>query len=232
MRPSEVRLDGNDGGSIAFMTPVAKPLQVLGGSGDDTVRLSRSLEGRTASYGFGGSDVLSAPEGGRVVGGGGSDVLIGSVSGFASLSGGAGSDTLIGGVADVMAGGSGDDLLIPLGGRNVLIGASGADRFLLADTHLPAFGGPNIVTDFVSGEDKLVFGGGLVNDSSEVSFVDQGRNTGVIVAWIEVAQLVGVASSSLSSSDVITESASLVSPLMARYSELDALHNELAGSMI
>ena len=77
-----------------------------------------------------------------------------------------------------------------------------------------------------------MFGGGLVNDISEVSFVDQGRNTGVIVAGIEVAQLVGVSSSSRGSSDVITENARLVSPLMARYSELDALHNELAGSMI
>ena len=150
-----------------------------------------------------------------VANGGGSDVLIVTVSGFASLSGGSGTDTLIGGVTDLMAGGSGDDLLIPFGGRKVMIGASGADLFLLADTHLPAFGGTNIVTNFVSGEDKLVFGGGLVNDSSEVSFVDQGRNTGVIVAGVEVAQLLGVSSSSLSSSDVITEDARLLSPLMS-----------------
>ena len=75
-----------------------------------------------------------------VANGGGSDVLIVSVSGFASLSGGSGTDTLIGGVTDLMASGSSDDLLIPLGGRNVMIGASGADLFLLADTHLPPLG--------------------------------------------------------------------------------------------
>jgi hypothetical protein len=69
LRPSVVRLDA-EGGDLALQGVQLKPLQVQGGAGEDAVRLSSSVEGTQSAYGFGGADVLSAPKGGRLVGGG------------------------------------------------------------------------------------------------------------------------------------------------------------------
>jgi len=222
LRPSVVRLDAA-GGDLALQGVQLKPLQVHGGAGEDAVRLSSSVEGRQSAYGFAGADVLSAPQGGRLLGGGDVDVLIGSSTALANLSGGAGNDTLVGGVNNVLAGGSGDDLLVALGGGNVLQGGAGADRFVLADGAWRG-GAANVVTDFQPRVDKLVFGGGALVGSNQPVFTNVAGGTKVELGTAHLATLVGVSSSQLNSSlDVIGQSGSLVSPLANRYSDVAVL---------
>jgi len=222
LRPSVVRLDAA-GGDLALQGVQLKPLQVQGGAGEDAVRLSSSVEGTQSAYGFAGADVLSAPKGGRLVGGGDADVLIGSSTALANLSGGAGNDTLVGGVNNVLVGGSGDDLLVALGGGNVLQGGAGADRFVLADGAWRGVGGANVVTDFQPGVDKLVFGGGALGSNQPV-FTNVAGGTKVELGTAHLATLVGVSSSQLNSSlDVIGQSGSLVSPLANRFSDVAVL---------
>nr|WP_176649635.1 hypothetical protein [Duganella sp. SG902] len=94
-----------------------------------------------------------------LTGGGGNDALNG-LAGNDTLTGNAGNDKLLGGDGnDVLAGGDGND---------TLTGGNGADSFVLA-----AKTGVDVVTDFVSGTDKLaltqsVFGVGddLVIDNA------------------------------------------------------------------
>ncbi|WP_298189926.1 pre-peptidase C-terminal domain-containing protein [Novosphingobium sp.] len=77
------------------------------------------------------------------------------------LVGGAGNDTLIGGLgADRIMGGNDNDALYGNLGRDVLTGGAGADRFIFdtpGNTRLNA----DLITDFVSGTDKLVFARGV-----------------------------------------------------------------------
>jgi Ca2+-binding RTX toxin-like protein len=185
--------------------------------------LSSSVEGRQSAYGFAGSDVLSAPKGGRLVGGGDDDLLIGSFTDLASMSGGAGNDTLLGGVNNVLVGGSGDDLLLALGGGNVLQGGTGADRFVLADGAWRGGAAANVVTDFQPGVDKLVFAGGALSTNQPV-FTNVAGGTKVQLGTAHLATLVGVSSSEVNlSRDVISQSASIVSPLANRFSDVAVL---------
>lgn len=73
------------------------------------------------------------------------------------LVGGAGNDTLNGGLgADRIIGGNDNDTLYGNLGRDVLTGGAGADRFVFdtaADSRLNA----DLITDFVSGTDALLF---------------------------------------------------------------------------
>jgi len=227
LRPSVVRLDGA-GGDLALMGVQAKALQVHGGEGVDAVRLSRAIEGRHSGYGFGGADVLSAPEGGRLAGGSGDDILIGSANQLASLSGGSGNDTLVAGVGDVLLGGSGNDLLLALGGGNVLQGGAGVDRFVLTDGYWSGVGGVNVVSDFQVGIDKLVFAGQLTNATPVFSNISSG--TKVELGTSHVATILGVSSSAITvAQDVIMQSASQVAVLGNRYADVAQLRQEISA---
>ncbi|MEH1924481.1 beta strand repeat-containing protein [Nostoc sp.] len=86
----------------------------------------------------------------NVIGGNGSDRLIGN-----SLN-----NTLNGGTGnDVLTGGSGADTLIGGSGNDILTGGADSDRFLYSSGRAFASSdfGSDILTDFTSGSDKLVF---------------------------------------------------------------------------
>jgi Ca2+-binding RTX toxin-like protein len=219
LRPSVVRLDAA-GGDLALQGVQINPLQIHGGAGEDVVRLSRAVEGQHSAYGFDGADVLSAPQGGRLVGGSGDDLLIGSASAPASLSANAGNDTLVGGRANVLVGGSGDDLLVALGGGNVLQGGAGSDRFVLFDGAWRGGSAANVVTDFQPGTDKLVFAAA----APQPVFTAIAGGTKVQLGADHVATLVGVQSGELMSSrDVISQSTSLLAPVASRFSDVAEL---------
>ncbi|MEH2052058.1 Calx-beta domain-containing protein [Nostoc sp.] len=86
----------------------------------------------------------------NVIGGNGSDRLIGN-SLNNTLNGGAGND--------VLTGGSGADTLIGGSGNDILTGGADSDRFLYSSGRAFASSdfGSDILTDFTSGSDKLVF---------------------------------------------------------------------------
>jgi Ca2+-binding RTX toxin-like protein len=86
----------------------------------------------------------------NVVGGNGSDRLIGN-SLNNTLNGGAGND--------VLTGGSGADILIGGSGNDILTGGADSDRFLYSSgrAFTSSDFGSDILTDFTSGSDKLVF---------------------------------------------------------------------------
>ena len=232
LRPSVVRLDAA-GGDLALQGVQLKPLQIHGGAGEDVVRLSRAVEGRHSVNGFAGSDVLSAPQGGRLVGGSGDDLLIGSASASASLSANAGNDTLVGGRANVLVGGSGNDLLIALGGGNVLQGGAGSDRFVLFDGAWRGGSAANVVTDFQPGTDTLVFAAQAVAQQTlaqQPVFSSVAGGTKVQLGSDHVATLVGVNPGDLNlSRDVITPSASQVAPLASRFSDVALLQQSVAS---
>ena len=84
----------------------------------------------------------------------------GSSAGFVvnieNVIGGSGNDVLVGNrVANALSGGSGDDRLDGGAGADVLAGGQGADTFLFSRTQARG----DRVTDFVRGEDQLVFSG-------------------------------------------------------------------------
>ncbi|MCH7629061.1 beta strand repeat-containing protein [Novosphingobium sp.] len=80
------------------------------------------------------------------------DNLIGGNGGGNLLDGADGKDSLFGfGGADTLRGGAGDDLLIGGGDADTLTGGVGADIFVVG-----MGGDGDAITDFVSGEDKLV----------------------------------------------------------------------------
>ena len=230
LMPSHLQLhgDGAEGADIAFNPINLAPMRIGGTHAGDTVRLPGTEEGRHAAYGFAGEDVLSAPLGGRLTGGADNDVLIGSASAYASLSAGMGDDIVIGGHSNTLVGGPGSDTLIAAGGRNLLIGGTGSDKFVLADTHYPAFGGANVVSDFESGVDKLVFAGDVASGQAP-TFTDSADGAKVMLGGEHLATLLGVSAAEVdAATDVVTQSSSLVAPLMNAISDVAKLHADLA----
>jgi Ca2+-binding RTX toxin-like protein len=95
---------------------------------------------------------------------------------FATL---AGNDTLWGlGGDDTLSGGSGDDQLNGGAGNDLLIGGDGADQFRFTNGvgstvgEKAAFLGTDLITDFTSGEDTLVFDGQTFNVSNLLDYIE------------------------------------------------------------
>jgi Ca2+-binding RTX toxin-like protein len=82
---------------------------------------------------------------------------------LAPLTGTPGADSLAGGgAAEVLRGGAGDDTLSGAGGNDLLVGGRGIDRLdggggVDVFSFLTRSGGPDTLTDFASGTDKLAF---------------------------------------------------------------------------
>lgn len=164
-----------------------------GGAGDDLIAGDAlALDGGVAEVSGGGDDLIR--------GGGGSDTVFGDSSGDDTLGG---DDTIYGdGGDDVLIGDSGDDLL--LGGDDddtlaggfgddTLTGGAGTDSFLFGGVEDPAGEGDDIVTDFSSSDDRLIFAGVTDQDSdtdvdlddllnSIASVVDAGAGNDVTVS--------------------------------------------------
>lgn len=146
---------------------------LVGGSEDNRIRISLSLDGR--SYEIDSKAVLEAPENvcahppgaptqlaceaTRVAGfevnagDGDDDIVLHQVPVPATLRGGAGDDRLLGSTkADKLIGGSGDDALIGRGGDDAMFGGPGSDRLFGRGGADTLRGGP--------GKDRIVPGSG------------------------------------------------------------------------
>ncbi len=152
-------LDGGVGNDVLAGGSGADRL--IGGDGFDTATYASSgaavyvsLATNMGVYGDAQGDTFSSIN--KVVGSRFDDGLIADDSGVV-LDGGAGHDLLVGGAGlDALIGGDGDDTLEGGRGLDVLTGGAGADRFVLN------YGdGPDLITDFQSGVDKIVLGDGF-----------------------------------------------------------------------
>jgi Ca2+-binding RTX toxin-like protein len=134
---------------------------LIGGDGFDTASYAASFQSvyvnlatNTGVYGDAQGDSFSGID--KVIGSSFSDGLFANDSGVV-LDGGAGHDLLVGGTGlDVLIGGSGDDTLEGGLGLDVLTGGAGADHFVFNRGD-----GPDRVTDFQAGVDKIVLGDGF-----------------------------------------------------------------------
>jgi 2',3'-cyclic-nucleotide 2'-phosphodiesterase (5'-nucleotidase family) len=227
MRKAVLNLDSGDvaGGDIALTGVSAKPLQVMGTRSGDTVRLNDTEEGRHRAFGFGGQDTLSAPDGGRLVGGADDDVLIGSATDYASLSAGSGDDVLIGGIANMLVGSAGDDKLHAIGGGNVLLGGSGHDHFVVGAV-TAAHGGANVISDFVSGEDKLVLASSGAFDTA-----DSRDGLRVHLNGDHIATLMGVDSADFdATNDLVRQSGGVVpASVLNAISDVNDLNHQITS---
>jgi len=149
-------LDGGIGNDV--LAGGAGADRLIGGEGFDTATYSSSstavyvnLATNMGVFGDAEGDAFSSIN--KVVGSRFDDGLIADDSGVV-LDGGTGHDLLVGGAGlDVLIGGDGDDTLQGRRGLDVLTGGAGADRFVLD------YGdGPDLITDFQTGVDKIVLG--------------------------------------------------------------------------
>jgi Ca2+-binding RTX toxin-like protein len=134
---------------------------LIGGDGFDTASYAASFQSvyvslatNTGVFGDAQGDTFSGID--KVIGSIFSDGLFADDSGVV-LDGGAGHDLLVGGTGlDVLIGGAGDDTLEGGRGLDVLTGGAGADHFVFNRND-----GPDLVTDFQAGVDKIVLGDGF-----------------------------------------------------------------------
>jgi Ca2+-binding RTX toxin-like protein len=147
-------LDGGTGNDTLTGGTGADTL--IGGEGFDTANYASSFQSvyvniatNTGVFGDAQGDTFSGID--KVVGSSFSDGLFADDSGMV-LDGGAGDDLLVGGAGlDVLTGGSGSDTLEGGLGLDVLTGGAGVDHFSFSRN-----AGPDLVTDFQSGVDKIV----------------------------------------------------------------------------
>ncbi len=155
------RLDGGSGDDT--LTGGAGADALIGGDGFDTANYASSFQSvyvniatNTGVYGDAQGDTFSGID--KVIGSSFSDGLFADDSGMV-LGGGAGDDLLVGGAGlDVLNGGTGSDTLEGGLGLDVLTGGAGADYFVFNRGD-----GPDLVTDFQQGIDKIALGDGLHN---------------------------------------------------------------------
>ncbi|MEO1197806.1 MAG: carbohydrate-binding domain-containing protein [Pseudomonadota bacterium] len=169
---------------------------VLVDTGDGTLRVQGASVAAVATAlnyaqqtGTGSNDSLTGHDGvNLLVGGAGSDTLAGQ-GGDDAMSGGPGADSL--------NGGDGNDRLEPGSGNDTLTGGAGDDGFVFE-----ANGGDNVIEDFVSGEDFLVFRG-LSRDDLTVE-PDPANSSNARIAFTGGSVvLVGVPSSAVAESDLV-----------------------------
>ena len=147
-------LDGGIGNDTLMGGAGADTL--IGGDGFDTASYASSFQSvyvnlatNIGVFGDAQGDTFSGID--KVVGSNFSDGLFADDSGVV-LDGGFGDDLLVGGAGlDVLTGGSGSDQLEGGLGLDVLTGGAGADYFSFSRN-----AGPDVVTDFQSGVDKIV----------------------------------------------------------------------------
>ena len=139
-------LDAGKAGTFVFKGIA----NLVGGSGDDTFKISNGAGVGGSLNGGGGTNALdySLWNTGLTVnlGSGAATAITGGVSNITILTGGSGSDVLTGGAGtDLIRGGSGTDSILGGSGADILIGGSGADllsagagRSILIADHGPA----------------------------------------------------------------------------------------------
>lgn len=177
------------------VTVTADGADVVVDTGDGTLRvLNASVADVAAALDFvhqtgtGSNDALTGHDGVNILfGEAGADTLAGQ-AGDDALSGGAGADSL--------DGGDGDDRLEGGADNDALTGGGGEDGFVFE-----ANGGDDVVTDFVPGEDLLVFRGLSRSDLTIETDPADSANTRIVFTGGSVI-LVGVAVSAVAESDL------------------------------
>ena len=155
---------------------------LLGTPNSDIIR---GLAGNDTIQGLAGNDLLFGDRD--------SDLLAGN-EGADSIAGGQGSDTIYGGLGDDLIDGSrGQDLLIGAEGKDILTGGAGDDLFIIdknsaASTAAEA----DTITDFGSGNDKIVLTEGIKFNDLDISISDnktviKERVTGKYLAVLSAA---------------------------------------------
>ncbi|MBE9095114.1 DUF192 domain-containing protein [Tychonema sp. LEGE 07203] len=138
-----------------------------------------------AITGFAGNDTIQGLAGNDLIFGGSDNDLLAGNQGADTLSGGRGSDTIYGGQeSDWINGDRGNDLLIGSEGKDILTGGAGDDLFVIDTTSAtPTITEADVITDFGSGNDKIVLTDGrkfsdlniFVSDNQTIM---QDRNSG------------------------------------------------------
>ncbi len=151
-------LDGGTGNDLLIGGAGADAF--IGGGGFDTVSYASAGTAVSINVAVGGAigdaqgDTFNGID--KFIGSSFSDTLVADDSGVA-INGGAGNDDIWGGAGlDVLNGGSGDDWIEGGGGLDVLTGGTGNDHFVFNRGD-----GPDLVTDFQSGIDKIALRDGL-----------------------------------------------------------------------
>ncbi|MEG3861358.1 DUF192 domain-containing protein [Microcoleus sp. herbarium12] len=146
---------------------------LLGSPNSDTLR---GLAGNDTIQGLAGNDLIFGDRD--------NDLLAGN-EGADTLSGGQGSDTIYGGEGDDWINGDrGNDLLIGGEGKDILTGGAGDDLFVLEGTWAASnVAQADIITDFGSGNDKIVLTDGIKFSNLDISVSDnqtvmKDRNSG------------------------------------------------------
>ncbi|PSB39718.1 hypothetical protein C7B67_29305 [filamentous cyanobacterium Phorm 6] len=132
---------------------------LLGTPGNDTMR---GFAGNDTIQGLGGNDLIFGDRD--------NDLLAGN-EGADTLSGGQGSDTIYGGQGDDWINGDrGNDLLIGGEGKDILTGGAGDDLFVIDETSVVStISEADVITDFGSGNDKIVLTEGLKFSDLDIS---------------------------------------------------------------
>jgi len=135
---------------------------LLGTPGNDTMR------------GFAGNDTIQGLAGNDLIFGDRDNDLLAGNEGADTLSGGQGSDTIYGGQGeDVINGDRGNDLLIGGEGKDILTGGAGDDLFVLETTSAAStVAQADLITDFGSGNDKIVLTDGIKFSNLDISVSD------------------------------------------------------------
>ena len=127
---------------------------VSGGWGDDLMEVG---SGRNAVWGVNGNDtILGGADRDVISGGSGRDVIFGG-AGDDVIEGGEDGDVIVGGFGrDRLLGGGGNDTIRAGEGRDTLTGGTGADVFVFVRAEEIGAGvSRDVITDFVSGEDRI-----------------------------------------------------------------------------
>ena len=124
---------------------------LLGSPNSDTIR------------GFAGNDTIQGLAGNDLIFGDRDNDSIAGNEGADTLFGGQGSDTIYGGQGeDAIKGDRGNDLLIGGEGKDILTGGAGDDLFVLESTSAAStVAQADVITDFGSGNDKIVLTDGI-----------------------------------------------------------------------
>ena len=154
--------------SILIGTDLAD--SIIGSSEDDTIF---ELDSNGFVNGKGGDDTIFGGDSrDSIFGSLGKDVIFGE-DGRDLIFGGSGDDTITGGNGnDVIIGGNGDDVIVGGNGEDLLSGGNGEDVFVFDGSDL---GLPDEITDFTSGEDKI-----LIQGVGSEATVEYDSTTGIL----------------------------------------------------
>ena len=152
---------GNDGNDIILGDDNND--QIFGGNGRDILN---GGTGTDTIEGGNGNDIISGDSGNDTIdGGSGSDMISGGGNDD-TINGGDNDDTINGNAGtDVIAGGAGNDRLFGGNGQDILTGDAGNDAFYFENNNWSNTFNPDLITDFVQGEDIIILQGNIMRHS-------------------------------------------------------------------